>query len=95
VAIIASLAWAPVTGATGYLVFSSQTSGVYGTGTDVGNVIEATVELAVGGRWYFVIRAYDAGGVGAASAEAFADYFLEPTSIAAFAGPGIYCLRHR
>jgi hypothetical protein len=59
-----SLAWdaSASISVTGYKVYTSTTSGVYGTGIDVGKVLTYTVPgLAEGTNYYFVATAYNPG----------------------------------
>ncbi|WP_060861571.1 cadherin-like beta sandwich domain-containing protein [Paenibacillus riograndensis] len=66
------LVWAPVSGATGYNVYTSTTSGEYGAAA--GTVAAAVysydaVGLTNGTTYYFVVKAVNGGGDSAASAE--------------------------
>lgn len=67
-----SLAWNPVIGSTGYKIFKSTTSGVYGSEetTVSGSVYSYDVTgLANGTTYYFVVKATNPGGESAASNE--------------------------
>ncbi|QQZ61645.1 cadherin-like beta sandwich domain-containing protein [Paenibacillus sonchi] len=66
------LVWAPVSGATGYNVYTSTTSGEYGAAA--GTVAAAVysydaVGLTNGTTYYFVVKAVNGGGDSTASAE--------------------------
>ncbi|KWX75423.1 hypothetical protein AML91_12790 [Paenibacillus jilunlii] len=66
------LVWEPVSGATGYNVYTSTTSGEYGAAA--GTVAAAVysydaVGLTNGTTYYFVVKAVNGGGSSAASAE--------------------------
>src|SRR5205085_7771374 len=61
-----TLAWDPNTESdlAGYKVYIGTASGVYTTTIDVGNVTTYTVTgLAPGATYYFVVTAYDTGGL--------------------------------
>ncbi|MCK5180889.1 MAG: hypothetical protein KAR32_15255, partial [Candidatus Omnitrophica bacterium] len=64
------LSWSAVAGATGYNVYFSAISGIYGTLVDAGNVTNYTVTgLTNDTTYYFVVTAYDAAGESAYSNE--------------------------
>ena len=68
----ATLTWGAVVGATSYEIFESTTSGAYGTTpTMTTTSTSATMSGLAGGRtYYFTVKAVDAAGEGAPSAEA-------------------------
>ncbi len=59
-----SIAWDPVadTDLAGYRVYSGTSTGNYSQSVDVGNVTEATLDLADCQTWYVAVKAYDAAG---------------------------------
>ncbi|MHA6533655.1 cadherin-like beta sandwich domain-containing protein [Paenibacillus sp. BAC0078] len=68
----ATLAWTPVSGATGYTVYASTVPGTYGTALatlGAGADSYSAAGLTNGTTYYFVVKAVNAGGVSAASNE--------------------------
>lgn len=53
----------PLTDLSGYRIYYGTSSGVYGTATDVGNVITSIItNLTDGAIYYFAVTAYDLSG---------------------------------
>lgn len=57
-----SLSWSSAAGATGYRVIYGNSSGLYSTTTDVGNVTNANVSIDPTKVYYVAIQAYNSGG---------------------------------
>ena len=76
-----TLTWSPVTGATSYDVFGSSTSGFYGTtpATTATSTSATITGLVAGQTYYFTVRAVNAAGEGAASAQASATLAAAPS----------------
>lgn len=57
-----TFAWDAVDGATGYKIYCSNSSGVYASPVDVGNVTSATVPVPSGKDYFCAAKAYNASG---------------------------------
>jgi len=80
-----SFAWDAAATATSYIVYCGNTSGNYGAGVNVGNVLVYTMLLASGKNYYCAASAVNANGEGVKSAEAV--FHIKPEKVIIRRGP--------
>jgi hypothetical protein len=78
---------------TGYMVHAGQRSGVYSITQDVGNVLDAAIDLPTLGRWFTAIGAYNAALQEALGAE-LAMYVAPANVVISPYVPNIFRARH-